>query len=182
MIFGDCHLDIRKYQLSIKLTQPAQPTTATWASAQIMHQKHWRTHVTHLKTCAMATTFALVASVVVAGTDLETAINNGGEMLDSGEIAELIVGKVVTAKSGEKEFRFFYDPSNVLEGELTNGGWKGTGTYAITDNNQVCVSMAADKGRYRCLTAVRVGETVQKFNVDGEMTFELLGFEPSSGL
>ena len=100
----------------------------------------------------------------------------------AGQIAELIVGKVVTAKSGEKEFRFFYDPSNVLDGELTNGGWKGTGTYAITDNNQVCVSMAADKGRYRCLTAVRVGETVQKFNVEGKMTFVLLGFEPASGL
>ena len=138
--------------------------------------------MTHLKTWMMAATFALVGSVVVAETDLETAMTNGGEMLDAGQIAELIVGKVVTAKSGEKEFRFFYDPSNVLDGELTNGGWKGSGAYAITDNNQVCVSMAADKGRYRCLTAVRVGETVQKFNVEGKMTFELLGFEPAAGL
>ncbi|WP_138933497.1 hypothetical protein [Roseovarius arcticus] len=138
--------------------------------------------MTHLKAYATATVFVLAGGVAFAGTELETAINNGGEMLNADQIAELIVGKVVTAKSGEKEFRFFYDPSNVLDGELTNGGWKGTGTYAITDNNQVCVSMAADKGRYRCLTAVRVGETVQKFNVDGKMTFELLGFEPSSGL
>lgn len=138
--------------------------------------------MTRLKTCAIATVFALAGSAVFAGTDLEAAIENGGNMLNADQIAELIVGKVVTAKSGEKDFRFFYDPSNVLDGELTNGGWEGTGTYAITDNNQVCVSMAADKGRYRCLTAVRVGETVQKFNVDGKMTFELLGFEPSSGL
>ncbi|WP_306257372.1 hypothetical protein [Pararhizobium sp. IMCC21322] len=138
--------------------------------------------MTHLKAYATATAFALAGGVAFAGTDLETAINNGGEMLNAGQIAELIVGKVVTAKAGEKEFRFFYDPSNILEGELTNGGWKGTGAYAITDNNQVCVSMAADKGRYRCLTAVRVGETVQKFNVEGKMTFVLLGFEPASGL
>lgn len=79
-------------------------------------------------------------------------------------------------------FRFFYDPANVLNGELTNGGWSGTGAYAITDTDQVCVSMAADKGRYRCLSAVRVGDTVQKFNIDGKMTFELLDFQPSTGL
>jgi len=54
--------------------------------------------------------------------------------------------------------------------------------YAITDTDQVCVSMAADKGRYRCLTAVRHGDVVQKFNARGKMTFELLDFEPSTGL
>lgn len=138
--------------------------------------------MTRLNTWKTAAAFALMGNLAFAGTDLETALNNGGEMLSSNQIAELIVGKVVTAKSGEKEFRFFYAPSNVLDGELTNGGWKGSGVYAITDNNQVCVSMAADKGRYRCLTAVRVGETVQKFNVDGKMTFELVGFKPSAGL
>ncbi len=138
--------------------------------------------MTRLKTWVIATSFTLAASVAFAATDLETAIEGGGEMLTSDQIAELIVGMVVTAKSGTKEFRFFYDPSNVLDGELTNGGWQGSGTYAITDNNQVCVSMAADKGRYRCLTAVHVGETVQKFNVEGKMTFELFSFEPSSGL
>lgn len=113
---------------------------------------------------------------------METAISNGGEVLKANQIAELIVGKIITAKAGKKTFRFFYDPSNVLDGELTNVGWKGSGAYAITDSDQVCVSMAADKGRYRCLTAVRTGETVQKFNTKGDMTFELLGFEPSSGL
>lgn len=138
--------------------------------------------MTHLKTWSIATAFVLSGSAAFAETDLETAINNGGEMLKANQIAELIVGKVVTAKAGKKTFRFFYDPSNALDGELTNGGWKGSGAFAITDSDQVCVSMAADKGRYRCLTVVRTGETVQKFSVDGAMTFELLGFEPSSGL
>lgn len=138
--------------------------------------------MTRLKTWSMATVFALAGSVAFAETDLETAINNGGETLTSNQIAELIVGKVVTAKAGKKTFRFFYNPNNVLDGELTNGGWKGSGAFAITDSDQVCVSMAADKGRYRCLTAVRNGETVQKFNFAGKLTFELLGFEPSSGL
>lgn len=136
----------------------------------------------HLKTWSLATAIVLSGSVAFAETDLETAISNGGEVLKANQIAELIVGKIVTAKAGKKTFRFFYDPSNVLDGELTNGGWKGSGVYAITDGDQVCVSMAADKGRYRCLTAVRTGETVQKFNIKGDMTFELLGFEPSSGL
>lgn len=138
--------------------------------------------MTSLKTWAIATGFLLYGSAAFAETDLETAINNGGEMLKSNQIAELIVGKVVTAKAGKKMFRFFYNPSNILDGELTNGGWKGSGAFAITDSDQVCVSMAADKGRYRCLTVVRSGERVQKFNVEGKMAFELLGFEPSTGL
>ena len=130
----------------------------------------------------MAAPLALISGTAIAATDLETAINEGGDMLNSSQIAELIAGKVVTARSGDREFRFFYGTGNVLDGETTNGRWKGTGTYAITDNNQVCVSMAADKGRYRCLTAVRIGETVKKFNADGKMTFEILGAEPASGL
>jgi len=125
---------------------------------------------------------ALAGSAAHAGTDLENAINNGGEVLTADQIANLIVGKVVTAKAGEKTFRFFYDPSNVVDGELINGGWNGSGAFAITDNNQVCVSMAADKGRYRCLTAVRIGGAVHKFNAAGKMTFELLEFEASTGL
>ena len=126
--------------------------------------------------------FALTSGVAAAGSDLEAAIDGGGELLNSNQIAELLIGHVVTAKSGEKTFRFFYDPSNTISGELINGGWKGSGAYAITDTNQVGVSMAADNGRYRCLTAVRKGDVVQKFNASGKMTFELIGFEPSTGL
>ncbi len=134
------------------------------------------------KSLTTAIAFIFISHTAIAGTALETAVKNGGEVLKANAIAKLMVGKVVTAKMGKKMFRFYYDPSNVLQGELTNGGWQGSGAYAITDNNQICVSMAADKGRYRCLTVVRNGKAVQKFNVEGKMVFELLGFEPSSGL
>lgn len=134
------------------------------------------------RTAAAAVAISLAGSAAMAETDLAATLKSGGERLTSDEIAELLIGNIVTAKSGEKMFRFFYDPANVLKGELTNGGWSGTGAYAITDTDHVCVSMAADKGRYRCLSAVRTGDTVQKFNADGKMTFELLDFEPSTGL
>ncbi len=134
------------------------------------------------KSLTTAIAFVFISHNAIAGTELEAAVKNGGEVLKANAISELMVGKVVTARAGEKMFRFYYDPSNVLHGELTNGGWKGSGAYAITDNNQICVSMAADKGRYRCLTVVRNGEAVQKFNVEGKMVFELLGIKPSTGL
>lgn len=138
--------------------------------------------MTSCKIAVVSFVVALFGSTAMAETELDESLKNGGERLKSDQIAELLIGHVVTAKSGEKMFRFHYDPSNVVSGELTNGGWEGTGTYAITDTDQVCVSMAADKGRYRCLTAVRHGDVVQKFNADGQMTFELLDFEPSTGL
>ncbi len=129
------------------------------------------------------TSLAMMAgTVAIAATDLEIALEDGGTVLTSDEIADLITSKVVTAKAGDKTFRFFYDPSNVLNGELQGGGWSGSGAYAITDGNQVCVSMAKDAGRYRCLTVVRQGETVRKFNADGKATFELLEIEPANGL
>lgn len=135
-----------------------------------------------LNTLPMVAAMALMANAAVAGTELETAMETGGERLTADQIAELLVGNTVTAKSGDKMFHFYYHPDNVLSGELVNGGWKGTGAFAITDSDQVCVSMAADKGRYRCLTVVRSGEAIQKFNAEGKMTFELLSFEPSTGL
>lgn len=138
--------------------------------------------MTFLKTCAAVLAITAFAGGAYAGTDLDDAISNGGDVLTSDEIAELIIGKVVTARAGEKTFRFFYDPDNIVEGELLNGGWSGTGAFAITDTNQVCVSMAADNGRFRCLTAVRNGDAVHKFNTAGNMTFELVAFEPAMGL
>jgi len=138
--------------------------------------------MTSLKNWLTATAMTVIGSAAFAETDLENAITDGGELLKADQIAQLIVGKVVTARAGEKEFRFYYNPSNVLDGELANGGWEGSGAFAITDNDQVCVSMAADNGRYRCLTVVRKGDQVQKFDVTGKMTFELLNFEPSTGL
>lgn len=136
----------------------------------------------YLKKLIGVAALAFAGSAAFAETDLEAALGNGGERLKADQIAELLIGNTVTARSGEKTFRFFYDPSNVVSGELMNGGWTGTGAFAITDTNQVCVSMAADNGRYRCLTVLRVGERVQKFNAAGKKKFELLAFEPSTGL
>ena len=138
--------------------------------------------MTRLKTLLIATAMTSAGGAVVAQTELEVALATGGEKLKADQIAELLIGNRVTAKSGEKTFRFYYDPGNIVSGELTNGGWKGSGAFAITDTDHVCVSMAADKGRYRCLTVVRDGDLVQKFNVNGKKTFELLEVEPSTGL
>jgi hypothetical protein len=138
--------------------------------------------MTRLTRAAVAVALAFAGSAAMAETDLEVALKNGGERLGADQIADLLIGHIVTARSGDKMFNFFYDPSNVLTGELVNGGWSGTGAYAITDTNQVCVSMEADNGRYRCLTVLRSGDSVQKFNADGKMTFELLDFKPSTGL
>ncbi|WP_170755726.1 hypothetical protein [Ruegeria lacuscaerulensis] len=135
-----------------------------------------------LKTLCMAAAFALAGSMAFAETDLDAALNNGAERLNADQIAELLIGNTVTATSGEKRFRFFYDPNNVVSGELVNGGWSGAGAFAITDTDKVCVSMAADKGRYRCMTVLRVGDSVRKFSADGKSTFELHSFEPSTGL
>ena len=138
--------------------------------------------MTRLNTLTFLAAMALTPNTAVAGTELETMIATGGERLKADQIAELLVGNTVTAKSGDKMFRFYYHPDNVLTGELVSGGWKGTGDFAITDADQVCVSMAADKGRYRCLIVVRDGETIKKFDAQGKMTFELLSFEPSPRL
>ncbi len=135
-----------------------------------------------LKSICMATVVVLAGNTAFAQSDLEIALDNGAERLNADQIAELLIGNIVTATSGEKTFRFFYDSNNVVSGELTNGGWNGVGAFAITDTDKVCVSMAADKGRYRCVTMLRDGDSVQKFNADGKRTFELQSFEPSTGL
>lgn len=118
----------------------------------------------------------------IAESDLDKAVGDGGRVLTSDEIAALIVGKVVTAKSGDKTFRFYYSATNELSGELQGGGWSGTGSFAITDGDEICVSMAQDKGRYRCLTVMHEGDTIRKFDSNGMATFELLEFEVGTGL
>jgi hypothetical protein len=135
-----------------------------------------------LKTLCMTAAFALAGSTTLAETELEAALNSGADRLNADQIAELLIGNTVTATSGKKRFRFFYDPNNVVSGELTNGGWSGAGAFAITDTDKVCVSMAADNGRYRCMIVLRVGDSIQKFNADGKRTFELHSFVPSTGL
>ncbi|WP_171209189.1 MULTISPECIES: hypothetical protein [unclassified Ruegeria] len=130
----------------------------------------------------LAALITFFGSAAFAQTDLENALADGGERLNADQIAEILIGHTVTAKSGDKTFRFYYAPNNIVSGELTNGGWQGAGAFAITDTDQVCVSMAADKGRFRCLTVLRVGGRVQKFNTAGKKMFDILGFEPSTGL
>lgn len=117
-----------------------------------------------------------------AQTALEKAIDAGAKQLTSEEIADLIVGKTVTAKSGEKRFLFHYSMDNVLSGKLIGGNWSGTGYYGITDDNRVCLSMSKDKGRLRCLTFLKSNGVVKKFNVSGDMRYELLEFREGKHL
>jgi hypothetical protein len=109
-------------------------------------------------------------------------MNAGAEQLKSEEIAELIVGKTVTARSGEKTFYFHYSEDNVLSGQLIGGGWSAAGYYGLTDDDRVCLSMGKDQGRLRCLTLLRLDGAVSKYNVDGKMTFELLEFQNGNRL
>ena len=106
----------------------------------------------------------------------------GAQRLTSEEIADLLVGKTVTGKAGEKRFLFHYSEDNVLSGKLIGGDWSDTGYYGITDDDRVCLSMSKDKGRLRCLTLLRLDGAVRKYNVTGDMTFELLEFQEGNHL
>jgi len=117
-----------------------------------------------------------------AETARQTALNAGATQLSSEEIEALVVGNTVKAKSGGKVFYFYYSADNVLSGKLDGGGWSGTGYYGITDDDRVCLSMAKDKGRLRCLTLMKLQGEVKKYDVDGKMTFELLEFRPGNRL
>lgn len=129
--------------------------------------------------------FAVLAGSTVgaaAETAREKALDAGATQLTSDEIANLIVGKTVTAKSGEKKFLFYYSDDNVLSGKLIGGDWSDTGYYGITDDDRVCLSITKDKGRLRCLTLLKSDGSVKKYDVNGNMTFELLGFEEGNHL
>lgn len=131
---------------------------------------------------AAAAAITLACLPARAETALDQALSEGGTVLSSEEIADLIVGNVVTARSGEKMFRFHYSDQNVLSGEMIGGAWSDVGYYGITDGNQVCLSMSPDKGRLRCLTLVRGPDGVAKYDQAGKMTFELLEFEAGAAL
>ncbi|RTR02045.1 hypothetical protein [Halomonas nitroreducens] len=140
----------------------------------------------------MATAWAwmgtLLVSILVAtagtasSSEQEAAMQAGATQLTSDEIAELIVGKTVTAKSGDKRFLFHYSEDNVLSGKMIDGDWSDTGYYGITDDDRVCLSMTNDQGRLRCLTLLKADDTVKKYNADGDMTFELLEFQEGNQL
>ena len=125
---------------------------------------------------------AILSTDANAETELEKAINAGAKQLTSEEIAGLVVGKTVTARSGEKKFYFHYSEDNVLSGKLIGGDWSGAGYYGITDDDRLCLSMSKDKGRLRCVTLLRLDGSVRKYNVDGKMTFELLEFRDGNQL
>jgi hypothetical protein len=122
------------------------------------------------------------SQVVFAESERQTAMKAGATQLTSEEIEALITGNTVKAKSGGKIFYFYYSEDNVLSGKLDGGGWSGTGYYGITDDDRVCLSMAKDKGRLRCLTLMKLKGEVKKYNVDGKMTFELLEFQSGNHL
>jgi len=120
---------------------------------------------------------ALPAAGTAGETALERALDNGARQLGAEEIAERLVGKTVRATSGGKEFLFHYSEDNVLSGKLIGGDWSDTGYYGITDDDRLCLSMSKDEGRLRCVTLLRHGDgSVKKYNVDGDMSFELLEF------
>lgn len=140
-----------------------------------------RLKATLIGTLALAI-LAMSALGAVAQTAKEKAIDAGATQLTSDQIADLLVGKTVTARSGGKRFLFHYSEDNVLSGKLIGGGWSGTGYYGITDDDRVCLSMAKDKGRLRCLTLLSSNGAVKKYNVNGDMTFELLAFQEGKHL
>ncbi len=82
-----------------------------------------RGRIMRLSLTTIAATVVTLATVpALAGSELDTALANGGNRLNSDQIADLIVGKRVTARAGDKTFEFYYDPANVLSGALEGGG------------------------------------------------------------
>lgn len=123
---------------------------------------------------------ALMASAhaATAGSELTKALDAGADRLTAEQIESLLVGNTVTARAGEKRFRFYYSPDNVISGTMIGGDWSDRGYYGVTDTDQVCVSISKDQGRLRCLTLLRHDDgIVRKYSADGKMTFELLDFE-----
>lgn len=126
---------------------------------------------------------ALVATAsTAAASEQEDALQAGAIRLTADEIAELIVGKTVTAKSGDKRFLFHYGEDNVLSGTMIDGDWSDTGYYGITDDDRVCLSITKDEGRLRCVTLLEQGGTVSKYDVNGDKTFELLEYREGKHL
>lgn len=115
----------------------------------------------------------------------ETALQKAtavGHRLTSEEISEKLVDQTITARAGDKTFVFYYGADNTLVGRMVGGDWSDTGYYGVTDGDQVCLSMTPDEGRLRCMSLVAQDGIVQKFNVAGELTFELLSFEAGNKL
>jgi len=124
---------------------------------------------------------AILALPVAAETPLEAALAEG-QQLTADEIAARIVDHTVTARAGDRTFLFYYGDDNTLTGRMVGEDWSDTGYYAISDSDEVCLSMTPDDGRLRCMRLIAREGIVQKFNAAGELTFELLSFEPGNRL
>ena len=136
-----------------------------------------------LGTVAVATILAIPPIAWASGrTAMEKAIEKGARQLNSDEIAELVVGKTVTVSLGKKQFHFYYSRDNVLSGKLIGGDGTFKGYYGITDDDRVCVSMAKDKGRLRCMSLLEMDGTVKKYDTAGKVTFVLIEFQEGKKL
>lgn len=124
-----------------------------------------------------------LAHGAIAASDLEKALDAGATRLTGEEIADLLVGKTVKARAGDKEFRFYFSTDNVISGKLIGGAWSDHGYYGIADTDQVCLSITKDHGRLRCITLLRNDAgVVRKYNSQGGMVFELREFEEGDKL
>jgi hypothetical protein len=88
------------------------PIVHRLADQHARHAAHQEGYIMSIRASLIgAVTFAVLAASSIdakAETAREKAMNAGAEQLKSEEIAELIVGKTVTARSGEKTFYFHY--------------------------------------------------------------------------
>lgn len=115
-------------------------------------------------------------------TDRARAIEAGAVALSSDEIAELLVGHTLTARTGQKTFLFYYGSHNDLAGKLIDGSWSDSGYYGINDENEVCLSISKDRGRLRCISLLRFNGVIRKYNAAGKMTFEIVKVEAGNRL
>lgn len=137
-----------------------------------------------IKSMGGATAMAFALALGLPGqaqTPLEAAAAQG-QRLTAEEISSMIVDHTVTARSGERTFLFYYGADNTLTGRMVDGAWSDTGYFGITDNDQVCLSMTPDEGRLRCMVLIARDGLVQKFDSNGQLTFELLSFEAGNKL
>ena len=118
----------------------------------------------------------------VGESDRARALEAGAVALSSDEIAGFLVGRTLTARSGDKTFRFYYGPDNDLSGRLVGGSWSDSGYYGINDANEVCLSISKDRGRLRCISLLRLDGVVRKYDASGRMTFEIVEVEEGNSL
>lgn len=132
-----------------------------------------------------AVAFAAIFALTAAGHAFaegakQKALQEGAESLSSEQILGLLLGKTGTwvSASGEKTVLIHYGRNNKLSGKLVGGDWSGSGYWAVTNDDSVCISWdQIDKDRLRCLDVVVANGVVQKFNPDGSLNGTYEGFK-----